>query len=328
MFSIIIPLYNKSEFICRAIDSVLNQSFKEFEIIIVNDGSSDGSEKIVEENYGLNIKLIHQENQGVSKARNIGIAEAKFQYIAFLDADDYWKSDYLLIAQNLIKNSNYPGILGTAYTRFKEKQNILNSNDSFEKLEPFQGLKIYSISDFFKQALNSTLMFTSSVILKRDFFLKNDGFDPTLRFGEDLDVWFRAILYYGKFVHNPIELVYYSREDLSGATKQQYRLDQTYIPKIIKENYFNWEFIKEQEDISAFDRFKIKWVYLRLFRNYLNKENKNLIEDLIKKLDKKFLLIGWIYLLPFDFLNWFFSKKVFAKLWAKYLDFCLDRVDV
>ncbi len=69
MFSIIIPLYNKAPYICRAIDSVLQQYFKDYEIIVVNDGSTDGGEKIVKEKYEGKINLIHQENQGVSVAR-------------------------------------------------------------------------------------------------------------------------------------------------------------------------------------------------------------------------------------------------------------------
>jgi glycosyltransferase involved in cell wall biosynthesis len=76
LFSIIVPLYNKAEYINRALDAVLNQSFTEYEIIIVNDGSTDGSEKIVEDKFGPHVRIIHQKNQGVSTARNTGIQYA------------------------------------------------------------------------------------------------------------------------------------------------------------------------------------------------------------------------------------------------------------
>lgn len=90
MFSIIIPLYNKEKFIKRALDSILNQSFQEFEIIVVNDGSKDNSEEKVKEVSDPRIKIINQVNAGVSAARNRGAEEAQYKYLAFLDADDIW----------------------------------------------------------------------------------------------------------------------------------------------------------------------------------------------------------------------------------------------
>mgnify|MGYP003661299564 CR=1 FL=1 len=95
MFSVIIPLYNKKHYVSRAIDSVLNQTFQDFEVIVVNDESTDGGVELVKEKYGEQVHLLNQKNQGVSVARNTGIEQAQFPYIAFLDADDYWHSDFL-----------------------------------------------------------------------------------------------------------------------------------------------------------------------------------------------------------------------------------------
>ena len=95
MFSIVIPLYNKELSISNTIQSVLDQTFQNFEIVIVNDGSTDNSVKEVEEFDDKRIRLIHQKNQGVSAARNRGIEEAKYEWVAFLDADDLWMKEHL-----------------------------------------------------------------------------------------------------------------------------------------------------------------------------------------------------------------------------------------
>ena len=94
-FSVIIPVYNKEKYLSKTIESVLQQSFLDFEIIIINDGATDSSEKIIEGFKDPRIQYIKQENQGVSAARNAGIKAANTNYIALLDADDIWKENYL-----------------------------------------------------------------------------------------------------------------------------------------------------------------------------------------------------------------------------------------
>ena len=102
MFSIIIPLYNKELSVKKTIYSVINQSFRDFEVIIVNDGSTDNSVKVIETIDDARIRVIHQVNQGVSAARNYGIQEAKNQWISFLDADDLWEVGHLLEIKSMI----------------------------------------------------------------------------------------------------------------------------------------------------------------------------------------------------------------------------------
>ena len=106
MISVVIPLYNKEKQIKRTLQSVLTQTFQDFEIVIVNDGSTDNSTIEVEKIKDSRIRLIHQENAGVSAARNKGIEEAKYELIALLDADDEWKNKYLEVQYDLYKK--YP----------------------------------------------------------------------------------------------------------------------------------------------------------------------------------------------------------------------------
>jgi glycosyltransferase involved in cell wall biosynthesis len=95
MFSIVIPLYNKELSIGNTIQSVLNQTYQDYEIIIVNDGSTDNSLHVVEQINDSRIRIITKPNGGVSSARNRGIKEAKYDWIAFLDGDDLWEKDHL-----------------------------------------------------------------------------------------------------------------------------------------------------------------------------------------------------------------------------------------
>ena len=94
-FSIVIPLYNKENYIEKTLQSVFNQSYSNYEVIIVNDGSTDKSIDVVNQFSNKNIKIINQTNQGASSARNRGIAEASNQWIALLDADDIWLKNHL-----------------------------------------------------------------------------------------------------------------------------------------------------------------------------------------------------------------------------------------
>ena len=106
MISIVIPLYNKEKQIVAALQKVFEQTYQDFEVIIVDDGSTDGSISEVNKFSDSRVRLISQENAGVSMARNKGIENAKGKYIAFLDADDEWDSQYLEEQINLI--NRYP----------------------------------------------------------------------------------------------------------------------------------------------------------------------------------------------------------------------------
>ena len=107
MITVVIPLYNKAHTIKDTLNTVLNQTYSEYEIIIVNDGSTDNGVQIIKDNFNdKRIRIINQKNFGVSVARNRGIKEAKYNYIALLDADDNWHPDYLSIMQDAI--NKYP----------------------------------------------------------------------------------------------------------------------------------------------------------------------------------------------------------------------------
>ena len=119
--SVVIPLYNKARYVVRAVNSVLSQSYNDFELIIVNDGSTDGGERLISDIKDPRLHLVNQSNAGVSAARNRGINEAAADHIAFLDADDEWKKGFLESMLNLHSKHPNAGLFASAYEIFFPK---------------------------------------------------------------------------------------------------------------------------------------------------------------------------------------------------------------
>ena len=188
-FSIIISLYNKRNFINRTIQSVLNQSFTDFEILIINDGSTDKSELEVLKFNDSRIILINQTNQGVAAARNEGIKVATGNYICFLDADDLWKPDFLETFRKystLLPNQNVFSCrfeIETSYKTFIPKYSIKKTND-------------FEIVNYFTASFKESVLWTSSAVFKKSVFDEVGVFDAGLKCSEDTDLWIRIGLKY------------------------------------------------------------------------------------------------------------------------------------
>jgi len=187
MFSIVVPLYNKEKSVSRAIESVLGQNYGNFELIIVNDGSTDKSLDVVEKIKDERIKIIDKKNGGVSSARNIGIENAKTNWICFLDADDYWKPNHLEVIEELQNKYREGKIYSTLVCENSEKgiQFIENSLP-----DDFEGY----ISNYFTLANKGTIFHSSSVCVSKKALLEVGCFDTKLKHGEDLDVWFKIMM--------------------------------------------------------------------------------------------------------------------------------------
>lgn len=186
MFSVVIPLYNKELSIGRTIESVLAQTFTDFELIIVNDESSDSSVKIVESYNDPRILLLHQKNQGVSSARNRGINNARYDWIAFIDGDDLWNRLHLATIFRMINTYPEYKVFATSY-EYSDGRAIYRQTNS----SPF-----YLITDYFKSALVENVMWTGIVTIHKSCFEKSGLFNEELNRGEDLDLWARVALHY------------------------------------------------------------------------------------------------------------------------------------
>lgn len=181
MFSIVIPLYNKELSIRNTIQSVLDQTYKNFEIIVVNDGSTDNSINVVQSFNDSRIKIVNQINQGVSATRNNGIANSNFEWIAFLDADDLWEPNHLQEIRNMMQKFPNKKVYVTSF-EFSSKK---------EKGTTDKTNKVYLVDNYFRQAKKKHILWTSIVVVKKETILKVGGFDIRMSNGEDLDCWAR-----------------------------------------------------------------------------------------------------------------------------------------
>jgi len=203
MFSIIIPLFNKSAYILKCLQSIICQTYTSYEIILVNDGSTDdGIEKIQGSVFSQinQLKIINQQNRGVSTARNNGVRNAKYNYIAFLDADDWWEPAFLEEMKFLIENFPDAGLYGSSYSLVKYGQKEI-ANIGVEP-EFNSGL-----IDYFSSYARTMCMplWTGATVIRKDIFESENGFKPEICLGEDFDLWVRVALKYPiAFLNKPL----------------------------------------------------------------------------------------------------------------------------
>jgi len=182
MISVVIPLYNKAAYVRRALDSVLGQSFQDFEVIVVDDGSTDGGGRIIKETADPRVRLVSQQNAGVSAARNRGIELAHRPLIAFLDADDEWFPQFLSSSVRL--HDRWPEIVASFsnYERTDADRPALTQDVTSGPLP--------SYFDFCLR--NGAAGMCSIVVLaRREAITRAGGFPINRKVGEDLDMWFR-----------------------------------------------------------------------------------------------------------------------------------------
>lgn len=217
MFSVVIPLYNKEQSIANTIQSVLDQTFQDFEIVVVNDGSTDKSAEIVERINGSRIRLIHQENGGVSSARNRGIKEAVRDWIAFLDGDDLWKVNHLEEVAEMIKLFPNDKVFTTSFEYSDGRKLFKHPRKS----------KIFKVENYFKEALKESLIWTSVVTVHKSCFDKVGAFNPKLSRGEDLDMWARLAREYDVVKSSEVTAVY--RVEAENRSVVSFNLDKSRI---------------------------------------------------------------------------------------------------
>lgn len=187
MITVVIPLYNKATSIANALDSVLAQTYQDFEVVVVDDGSTDGGGAVVEQYVDPRIRLIRQANAGVSAARNRGIAEAQGEYVAFLDADDEWMPEFL--AEIVALQQEFPECKAQA-TTYVQRQNGNKKNLVLNRL-PFMGERGV-LTNYFEVATHSNPPVCSICVCIECALLQEiGGFPLGIKSGEDLLTWAR-----------------------------------------------------------------------------------------------------------------------------------------
>jgi len=180
--SVVIPLYNKADTIGRSLSSVLSQSLKDFEAIVVDDGSTDAGGEIVAATADRRVRLMRQQNAGAAAARNTGISAARGSWIALIDADDFWSPDHL---ETLLAAASDTDVV-LAFSNVR-----LQSRAGRPLIDP--AVKPQRIEDYFRFALahGGYPASASSVLIRRDQLVASGLFPQGIPSGEDVDTWCR-----------------------------------------------------------------------------------------------------------------------------------------
>jgi len=259
--SVIIPTFNRSKTIFRAIDSILKQTYKPYEIIVVDDGSTDGTKDLVINKYP-SIKYFYQSNNGVSKARNKGVHESKGEWIAFLDSDDEWLPKKL---QEQKKNLEQNPTTFISHTNEIWIRNGVRVNQ-MKKHQKFGGY-------IFDKCLEFCRMSPSSIMIHRKVFEDVGNFDEDLLVCEDYDLWIRVTSkYLVTYIDDLMIKKYGGHEDQLSKVKngiEHFRiqsLEKILLSKILSEG--------QAEEVR-----KVLLRKLSIYLNGLKKRNK--MEELL-----------------------------------------------
>ncbi len=197
--SVIIPTYNRAQCVCRAIDSVLRQTYADHEIIVVDDGSTDNTKDVLLK-YNGRIKYVHQPNGGISNARNHGIRVSTGEYIAFLDSDDEWVPEKLAVQLKLLESNKKLGIVCSKMIILDE-----DGRECGMKPEERTGRNFRELIE-----IGGDLP-TSSVMTRRECFDKVGMFDESLPMMEDFEMWVRIASQYDIHIFTKEALAYYHK---------------------------------------------------------------------------------------------------------------------
>lgn len=212
--SVIVPVYNAEEYIGATLDSIINQDFNSYEIIVVDDGSTDQSPEIISEKLTkstADYRIIRQDNAGVSSARNRGMQEATGEYLVFIDADDYVTGNHLSELYN-------------GETDFSMVQFIKKENDKLSTPHRFSTESI-TCEEFIKKELRMEMPFNFWQLMYKASIIKENSirFNPNLIYGEDIDFALRALLYGDEVAISNEATYYYIQHSQSAIKTSEYR---------------------------------------------------------------------------------------------------------
>jgi glycosyltransferase involved in cell wall biosynthesis len=244
LISIVIPLYNKEKYISRAINSVLTQSYIKFELIVVDDGSTDESVNLVRQFSDTRIRLVSQKNAGVSLARNIGVKNSKADWVAFLDADDEYESDFLKETVIFLKKNK------DANLSFVGANYFLGSRGIKAKSEKFQS----GVYDYFQLFGNQrSPNHSSTTTVNKAIFLEVGGFPEGIKIFEDWLTWFKLACA-GNFgyISHPLGMYHYVEDSVSKTFRDNvaYSNYSLLVPLTIKKYVKKYSFDSSRKKIA------------------------------------------------------------------------------
>lgn len=286
-YSVVIPLYNKAKHIERAINSVLGQTFQDFELIIIDDGSTDNSAELVAHYTDTRIQLIKQSNAGVSAARNKGIHNARGKYISLLDADDKYQPYFLQEMHTLIKGFPQAGIYAGLYQFIKP-----NGTTDAARINIPQHPAHILIEDYFMVAASGDLPVTSSsACIKKSILTHYGGFPVDENMGEDQSLWSRIALDYPVAFSNTVCASYYLDADnrLCNNVKPFAELPYSqYLQTLLDQGQI------KQHLINSVRKY-IAGHLLDIVRRNIEIGKTNNAKQLLKDKRSRQLFIRWLY---------------------------------
>ncbi len=246
--SAVIPLYNKASYISRALNSVLAQTFQDFEVIVVDDGSTDRGAAIVKEFTDSRIRLIHQENRGVSAARNRGIEASRAELVAFLDADDEWLPEFLETIMRMWKRYPDAGLFGTAY-EVHFPGSIMKRTYVEDKGERILASYFGAMVDFGFNLFNS-----SSFAAPKNVLIRMGSYPLGVKWNEDGTLWGKIALQFPVAYSPKVCSVYhqYSTNNSTGLTEYLENPFLQFLSTVPKEELlkrYDTEYLKEYCDL-------------------------------------------------------------------------------
>lgn len=263
-FSVIVPLYNKVAYIERTLNSILSQSFSDFELVVVDDGSTDGSALLAEnilKDYSAFCKVVRQPNAGVAVARNHGVELAIGQYVCFLDADDWWEPDFLEEMSALITQYPDAGFYGTNFYLVK------NGKRRIAPIGVSNGFRDGYIN-YCKTYANTLCMpiSSSSVAILKSAFYDAGQFRKGISLGEDFDLWIRLALKYKVVLVNKPLANYFQDIPVKDRATRRLHIPQNHM-------LWNLDYLSDEEERNLdlkvlLDRLRVSG----LWRYYLSRQ--------------------------------------------------------
>ena len=297
--SIVMPLYNKEKDVSQAIASVLSQTLDDFELIVINDGSTDNGPMIVRNTKDNRIKLITQENCGVSVARNRGIKESKSELIAFLDADDEWRPTFLESIIKLRKNFCDCSVFATNFLYLEQDGTLRNPTINGVPPFPWRGI----LENYFHVAsISDPPIWSSAVAITKEAITAIEGFPVGIKSGEDLLTWAKLATHF-KIAYDTDSLALFRQMSLPHEQPTRTPAPHDYVGISLKQLLKNTPPAKQNDlkhYIASWHKIRAS-MYLRL--NQRINAAKEIFMMGRYHLNTKFLIYCICLLLPVFFIN-------------------------
>lgn len=343
VFSVIVPVYQVEEFLPRCLDSIRNQKYENYEVIMIDDGSPDGSGEICEQYASRyeNWMVIHQENSGLAAARNTGLEHASGKYIVFLDSDDYIEKEYLMKAYVVLEEDGFD-VCSFSSRRTDEEGRVLYEQRFHDMVEVWEGVQAEQerfLIDYFLQYKGGWE--ACFHVFRRDIIERNQiRFDTSLTFAEDLPFTFEYMLYVDRYAKLPDILYNYTKRTGSLTTSLHMKKQ---VKGVLARDFSDMYLALKKYDAQYYDDTKTALIYAAMHRYFtdeylhyasldelrdilLHSEDGELIQGQLRRLRKQKeglqVWYGWkdggrLYCLMMFLLDG--SHKKYEKRWEKIL---------